>query len=262
MAKKSIKEIAAAAKKSIADATKVATTAVKTGAQNVGSTVKKDAQQVAAGVKGAGTKVAAAAKTVATKAVVASKVIAKQGDKLAGIALFGPLVPLAKIYLKRRNITPASKTTELITQVYNEMGKKSFGLTGDTFDSYNDQAPAVRTESYGFVLTAEMVIMVVGFLTSIFGAIKAKKAKGEALTAEEQEIANKSQEIEASLADAKAAATEIVADAKAAENKVQEEGAKSALSVLSGEGSGSSMKWIFIIIAALILVFFLVKKLR
>ncbi|TAJ75202.1 MAG: hypothetical protein EPO42_14195 [Gallionellaceae bacterium] len=183
-------------------------------------------------------KVANAAKKVGAAASTAAKKVANAGKKVATVALFLPFMPLALIFLKRRGIKPSKKPDEIITQVHNEMSKKSFGLVpgGDSFEyaaDVHEFGYADEAESYGIVpVTPGMVMAVIGFLKSIFQSIKAKRAKGEALSADEQEILNQAPEIEQNLTEAKQLASEVLDSSEAQAKEIEDKGAKEATEIV------------------------------
>jgi hypothetical protein len=230
---------------------------IASGAQKVGQTVKTGATNV----KQATVKTA---QKVAVKAATAAKKVLKAGEKVASISLFLPLKPLAKVFLKRRGITPASKNEEMIVQVYNEITKKSFGLIegGDSFD-YSGEAMEYGYadnfgKSFGMIpITPEMILAVVKFLKVIFDSIKAKKAKGEKLSSEEQDVLNSAPEIEAGLSEAKDSAEQILAQSTSKAAEIEQKGADDALSILNGEGN---KKWILIIVIVIIIIIYFVMR--
>jgi hypothetical protein len=165
-----------------------------------------------------------------------AKDILNAGKEKAALAMFAPFSSLAKIFLRRRGITPAGNLKDLALQVHNERTKKSFGLvqSGDAFD----YGPALEGEygeadlvlaSYGAVpITPEMVIAAITFLKGIFDTIKAKKEKGEQLSADEQAIADQAAAIQTEMAQASQAATEITQSAETKAAEVADKGLKDA----------------------------------
>lgn len=190
-------------------------------------------------------KVAGAAKKVAAVAGNAAKKVANAGKKAATIALFLPFMPVALIFLKRRGIKPSKKPAEVIVQVHNEMSKKSFGMVpgGDSFEyaaDVSDFGYADEQESYGLVpVTPGMIMAVIGFLKSIFQSIKNKKAKGEALSAEEQEIMNDAPEIEQNLSEAQDLAADVLDKSEAQAAAIESKGISQAVDIVEGAKSGS-----------------------
>jgi hypothetical protein len=262
-----IKEAAEKAANAAKQAAQNAANATKNAAQNAASATQNAAQNAGSNIKGglnnagkkasdAARKAADAAKKAAQKAADLGKKVLKGGEKIASIALFIPLKPLALIFLKRNNIKPGNSNEEIITQVFNQINKKSFGFVGETdlFDFEVDQSER-GTFTYGFSVTPEMIMVVVQFLSTIFAGIKQKKENNEELTKEEQDIYEQREEIEKKLADAAADAKEIVADAEEKADKIQENGAAQAIGILSGKGSGMNIALIVVVIIVIVIIF-------
>lgn len=250
---------------------KVGKVALAVGTGGVSLLANKDNRQ----------KIAQVAKKVATTAKTSAGKVANAGKKVASIALFLPLMPVAIVFLKRRGIKPEKDPEKLILQVYNEMSKKSFGLTeqGDEFDFAGGDvmefgyADEVEVESYGVVpITPQMIILVVQFLKTIFDAIKAKKAAKQPLSPDEQQMMDAAPAIEEALTEAQQAAGEVLAQSQAEAGAIENQGAANALNVLNGgdppsDGSGSdsdgimsgNKKWIFIGLLIIVLFFLFLK---
>lgn len=183
----------------------------------------------------------------------ASKI--KEGAKLIALLhLFGPMAPLAAIFLKRRGIQPAKGIKEKIVQVFNESKKKSFGLVtgGDVFD-YGGTGDEEGPYEYGMVpITPGMITAVLSFLKGIFAKIKEKKQKGEALSPDEQAIADQAPAIEKGLDEAKAKATEV---AEQGEAKAKELEAKAAAG-----GMSKQMKIGLAVLILIVLAFLFMRK--
>lgn len=234
---------------------KQASTAVKTGASNAAAKVSVAAQNAGSGVK-------QAAQKVASTAAAAANSVKNAAIKVASLTVFIPMIPVAKIFLKKNNIVPASKNDEILLQVYNLMNKKNFGYASepDSFDivhaAYQNGSGGV--ESFGLIpITPEMILMVVQFLKSVFDTIKAKKAAKQALTPDEQAVMDKAPEIESALADAQASAAATLAAADEKAKKIEQDGADSALNILGG---GMTTGKILLIIALVLLILFFVFK--
>lgn len=181
----------------------------------------------------------------------ASKI--KEAAKLIALLhLFGPMAPLASIFLKRRGIQPAKGLKEKIVQVFNESKKKSFGLVagGDVFD-YGGSGEEVGPYEYGMIpVTPGMVTAVLSFLKGIFSKIKEKKDKGEKLSPDEQAIADQAPAIEKGLAEAKEKATAV---AEQGEAKAKELEAKAA-------GMSTKMKIGLALLILIVLAFLFMRR--
>lgn len=221
--------------------------------------------------KAAGNTIGQKIKKAGKKATEKVKNVGAKVKKKAMVALFTPLIPIAKKFLKRRGITPSNDTETLIVQMFNEQTKKSFGYSPegyevkDVFDygylegeagmveqlmrengfsaeyGLNDVVAAAGsagiTATTGIPVTPEMIQAVLTFLKNTLDKIKSKKAKGEPLSADEQEIFDQSGEIESELEEAKKKAQDLV-----------------------NEDSGSNMKTIFIVLMLLLIAFFFFRR--
>jgi hypothetical protein len=262
-----IKEAAQNAANAAKQAAQNAANATKNAAQNAASATQNAAQNAGSNIKGglnnagkkasdAARKAADAARKAAQKAADIAKNVVKGGEKIASIALFIPVRTIGILFLKRNNIKPGKSNEEIINQIFTQINKRSFGFVGETdlFDFEVDENER-GTFTYGFSVTPEMIMVVVQFLTTIFAGIKKKKENNEELSKDEQEIFDKREEIEKSLADAAADAKEIVNDAEEKADKIQENGAAQAIGILSGKGSGMNIALIVVVIIVIVIIF-------
>lgn len=244
-----IKKTANKAADKVQTASKNVGTAVKTGAKNVASTTKTAAKTVASTTKQVANKAQTKAKVIAKGTATVAKKVIKGGQEAAAIALFIPFIPIATVFLKRRGVKPSADPRTMILQVKNEMSKKSFGYGGgDSFDYGMTEAGEygemdLTTESYGLTdkallalkLSAPMVIGIIGFLKQIFENIKAKKAKGEKLSADEQAVIDNAAKISEELEKAKAKADELLQNSKEEAEEIVKAGSEAAKNAAEGK---------------------------
>lgn len=195
------------------------------------------------------------------------KQIADKGKEKALILLFLPFMLPAELFLRRKGITPAKAPRERLIQVFNETKKKSFGLVDAPKDAFDygytegefgliDDLGFTENE-YGFIpVTPAMITTVIAFLKTIFDKIKEKKAKGETLTKEEQEVADMAPQIEKDLAEVKEKAAAVDAQAQAEAEKEAEKG-EGGITI---GGIHLSMPILMGILLLIVLLFFFMRK--
>ena len=100
---------------------------------------------------------------------------------------------------------------------------------------------ADEMESYGVIpVTPGMIVAVIQFLKTIFETIKNKRAKGEPLTADEQEIFDMAPEIEQGLGEAKEAASQVITETESQAASIEAKGAQTATAVIESAAASES----------------------
>ncbi len=220
--------------------------------------------------------VTAPAKKIVQKTVQVAKNVLDKGKEAATLALFAPFAPLARTFLKRRGIAPASTLRALALQVHNERSKKSFGYGGgDLFDyGQGGQDEFGELSHYGLEgdeggqvaeqipITPSMVQNIILFLKSIFDAIKKKKDAGEPLSADEQAIAEMAPQIDTNLESAVVAADTIVKQSEVDAANVVNTGTKAAAEADEKELGWFQSNWKVVLAVVILVLLFIWWKTR